>query len=287
MIFGALMLKSIVTILAVLGGVYVVYAAVVYTQQRSMLFPAPRFAGSLDSSALPPGAERILIDVGDGRTQAWLYRPQAALTEDAKTVAPVLIFAHGNGEVIQDWADLSREALDRGVGLLLVEYPGYGFSGGKPSQQSIQRAMVAAYDALVKMPWVNPKRVFAYGRSLGGGAVLALSLERPLAGLVLQSTFASVREFARGFLVPGFLVRDPFDNVTSLRRFGGPVMIFHGERDPMIPFSHAEKLAEAAQGARLVPMQCAHNDCPPNWGRFWEQVFAFVLDDGRTQVHSP
>ena len=54
-----------------------------------------------------------------------------------------------------------------GVGALLVEYPGYGRSGGKPTQSSITETIVAAYDFAVDQTGVDRDAVVAYGRSLG------------------------------------------------------------------------------------------------------------------------
>jgi fermentation-respiration switch protein FrsA (DUF1100 family) len=123
---------------------------------------------------------------------------------------------------------------------------------------------------------VDAERVIAYGRSLGGGAAAQLAARRPVAGLVLVSSFSSVRDFARRYLVPPGLVRDPFDTVRVLRDFEGPVLIFHGRRDATIPYRHAEALARAAPGARLVSYDCAHNDCPPDFEAHWDDVVALL-----------
>ena len=176
-----------------------------------------------------------------------------------------MIFAHGNGELIDDWA-LALEPLRRwGAGVLLVEYPGYGRSTGAPSQTTIVASMKSAYDRMLTRPDVDPRRIVGYGRSLGGGAVCALASERSIAALVLESTFTSVRPLARGFLVPGFLVRDPFDNLDALRRYPGPVLIVHGEHDEIIPAAHASELHAALPRSRLALEPCGHNDCERPW----------------------
>jgi fermentation-respiration switch protein FrsA (DUF1100 family) len=179
-------------------------------------------------------------------------------------LAPVLVFAHGNAELIDSWAEAFDEPRRWGLGCLLVEYPGYGRSGGSPSEASIAQAMTGAYDVATGLPGVDPTRIVAYGRSLGGGAACALARRRPVAALVLESTFTSVRSFLPSRL-PGFLVRDPFDNLSVVRSYPGPLLIVHGTRDELIPATHALELHRAAPRSELVLEPCGHNDCSRPW----------------------
>jgi uncharacterized protein len=147
----------------------------------------------------------------------------------------------------------------------LVEYPGYGRSHGKPSEASIREAQLAAYDFLVRQPAVDPSRIIAYGRSLGGGAACALIRERPVAALILESTFTSVRPLARRFGLIGPLLLDPFDNLSAVETYAHPTLMLHGEKDLVIPVAHARELAARARVAELYTFDCGHNDCPRPW----------------------
>jgi len=245
--------------------------------QRSVLYPSP--PAPPGEPELPPRSERVWLGAGEGvsegtsrddLTEAWFLKPVPREHD-----FPVVIFTHGNGELIDHWGPIFQRATERGVGVLLVEYPGYGRSGGKPSQKSITRTMLHAYDFVVDRPGVDPDAIVAHGRSLGGGAACALALERPLAGLVLESTFTSVRDMASRLGFPGFLVVDPFDNLAAVSELDIPIAVLHGVRDEIIPVSHGEALAAAAQ-TELIPMPCGHNDCPFSW----PIVEAFLADNG-------
>jgi hypothetical protein len=256
------------TVLVCLAGGYFGLAC---AMQRSVLFPAPP-AGGADALARIPDAERIWLETNGARTEAWYLPPMPAESRPA----PLVIFTHGNGELIDDWA-VAFEPLRRwGAGVLLVEYPGYGRSTGSPSQRSIAATMTNAYDRMRARADVDPQRIIAYGRSLGGGAACALASERSIAALVLESTFTSVRPLALGFGLPGFLVRDPFDNLDVLRGYPGPVLIVHGERDEIIPVAHASALHAAAPRSRLALEPCGHNDCE----RPWLLVRDFLRENG-------
>ena len=126
-----------------------------------------------------------------------------------------MLFTHGNGELIDYWPEEFDEPRRWGVGVLLVEYPGYGRSDGTPSETSITEGMLAAYDWARQQAHIDASRIIPYGRSLGGGAAAILSVERPVPALILESSFSSVAAFASGFGAPRFLVRDHFDSVAA------------------------------------------------------------------------
>jgi len=214
-----------------------------------------------------PGEERDWVEIDGGRVEVILLPP---LRRDDPT--PWLLFAHGNGEVVDLWAGAFETVRASGIGVALVEYPGYGQSSGSPSERSIQATMVAAYDLVGAREDADAEKLIGYGRSLGGGAVCALARRRSLAGLILESTFTSVPVLARRMGVPGFLVLDRFDNESVVADFEGPVLVVHGERDTIIPIEHGRRLAEVASRAELVVLACGHNDCP----RPWDAVVGFV-----------
>jgi fermentation-respiration switch protein FrsA (DUF1100 family) len=227
--------------------------------ERLLLFPGAR--AELAPDALERvGGESVWLEHAAGRSEAfWL--PAHGL----RGAAPLLVFAHGNAELIDHWLGEWEPLRGAGLSVLLVEYPGYGRSEGRTSEHSVTEALRAAYDWSLGQPGVDAERVVGYGRSVGGGAVCQLARERRLAALVLESTFTSVRDVARGRGFPGFLVADAFESLEVVRRFAGALLVVHGERDEIVPFSHAEALHAAAPGSELLPLPCGHNDCPRPW----------------------
>jgi uncharacterized protein len=245
---------------AVICGLVLLYFGAIFAAQRALLFPRPRLAGVPHR---PPDVVQVWLATSAGRVEAWYLPP-----ESTEARAPVLIYFHGNAELIDFLPAEFDEPRSWGMGVLLVEFPGYGRSGGAPSQASIALTALAAFDWTQQQPYVDPARVVAYGRSLGGAAATILASSRNSAALVLESTFTSVRSFAHGLLVPEFIVRDPFDSLSLLAKYGGPALIFHGERDEIIPFNHGQQLARAGRLAEFHPISCGHNDCPKQWQTF-------------------
>ena len=252
------------------------YWALLFFTQRSILFPMPPVTGA---PPRPPDAEQIWLKTSFGRIEAW-YLPAI---QSQKGRSPLLVFSHGNGELIDYWPEDFEEPRRWSVGVLLVEYAGYGRSDGSPSQMSITEGMLAAYDWARQHDDVDASRIIPYGRSLGGGAAAIVSMERPVPALILESSFSSVAAFAAGFGAPRFLVRDPFDTVSAVGSFRGPILILHGDRDDIVPPHHARALAAAASEATLKFMPCGHNDCP----RPWADVRAFLGQHGLLEAGTP
>jgi pimeloyl-ACP methyl ester carboxylesterase len=251
-------LKLAIVLATVLLGVLLVYWAALFFWQRTLIFPAPSAAGA---PARPTDAKVIWLETPTAKVEAWYLPP--LVSSGAR--ASLLLFSHGNGELIDYWPGDFEEPRRWGMAILLVEYPGYGRSGGVATQASVTATVLAAFDWARQEPSIDPARIIAYGRSVGGGAAAALAEERPVAAMILESTFTSVRAFARRYGAPQLLVRDKFDNLETVRRFQKPLLIVHGEYDQTIPVAHSRALHAAQPASELHLMPCGHNDCPRPW----------------------
>jgi fermentation-respiration switch protein FrsA (DUF1100 family) len=251
--------------LLVLG--YAGYLGLIFMAQRKMAFPGTERVSPRATPTPPPRGEQVWLEASFGRVEAWFVPPVS------DGVRPAVIFTHGNGELIEDWASSMDGLAAGGIGVLLLEFPGYGHSGGSPSRASIREVSALAFDWLAARPDVDGTRIVAWGRSLGGGAAGDLSADRPIGALVLLSTFSSAAAVARQSLAPAFLVRDRFDNVGAVRAYSGPVLLMHGRSDEVLPFRHAERIAEARDDVAITEIRCGHNDC----GRIWPEIVAEVL----------
>jgi len=267
-------LQTLLKLFALAGIAYAGYGMLVFTLQRQVIYPgrAIRVSGPT-----PVGIVPIAVETATGYGEAWFMPP---LQRSKRERRPVVISFHGNGEVIDFLPEQFEGFVRLGVGVLLVEYPGYGRSSGNPTEESIAETAVAAYDAVLQREEVDPERVVIFGRSLGGGAACALAARRPSSALILQSTFTSTRPFARGFLAPGFLIRDVFDNAAVVAAYRQPILLFHGSSDTIVPLKHSRLLQRLAPNARLVEFTCGHNDFPPDWREFYRVITVFLQETG-------
>ena len=255
---------------------YFAYCVLLFLMQRHMMFPRS-FVEIPANNQNIPGLKKIWLETSFGKVETWFLPPGS---DHGSEPAPVVIFAHGNGELIDFWPHELKKFNQLGLGILLVEYPGYGRSKGSPSQKRITETFTKAYDVLVARKEVDPSKVILFGRSLGGGAVCALAAKRPSAALILMSTFISARSFASKYLAPPFLVRDPFDNLSTVEAYPGPILVVHGKYDTVIPYSHGNTLYRAAKRGSMITYDCEHNDCPVSWDIFWRDIESFLNDTG-------
>lgn len=259
-------LFSVIVILAV-------FWLIVFVLQRKFLFP--REAAVQDPGAMSRvrGLVQIWIDTPEGKVEGWFLPAPGA---SAQRPAPVVIFAHGNAELIDQQAGDLEAYRAMGVSVLLPEFRGYGRSAGSPTQEAITLDFLAFHYWLLERDDVDPARIIYHGRSLGGGAVFALAAKHPPAAMILESTFESARARMKSFGIPGFLCRDPFDNITVIRNLECPILLFHGRNDTIIPHADSVALQAAAKKATLISLDCGHNDLPPDVEAYWEQIESFL-----------
>jgi pimeloyl-ACP methyl ester carboxylesterase len=255
---------------------YAAFLCLLYFNQGSLIYP-----GAWNRvDPVPPHAEGtdvFTISTSAGNVDAiFLPATDGAATEQK----PLMIFGHGNGEVIDYWLTALRGFRERGIGVLLVEYPGYGRSTGSPSELSIKAAMVAAYDRIATDPRVDRTRIFGFGQSLGSGAICVLAKDRPLRALILQSAFPSLDMFAAGYWAPAFLLRDHFDNVSTVTHFPGPILIIHGREDRLVPWNQAQRLASASAHSTFKLYECGHGCWDPERLPFWQDAIPFLQRAG-------
>lgn len=241
--------------------------------QRQLLFPRHMIRAPDQPRGLPDGGEQWWLETPEGDLEAWY------LKGDGRSEAhpgPAVVFGHGNGEVIDHWPRLMRWYADRGIGVLLVEYRGYGRSAGRPSSDNITDDFAAYRQRLADRPEVDAGRLIYHGRSLGGGAVCNLARRHPPAAFILQSTFTSLADMAwHHYFAPSFVLRDEFDNIDYVSETDVPILITHGRRDDIIPIQQARQLHEAAANSTFVELEGGHNDGEMPWDR----IESFLTDE--------
>ena len=239
------------------------------------MFPTALIPQVPDNNTPDRPMEKLWLVTSLGKTEAWYLPPRQT---HPPRPAPAVIFAHGNAELIDFWPEELSWFPEHGIGLLLIEFPGYGRSQGTPSQHNIATVFLRGYDLLAKRDDVDSSQIILFGRSIGGGVICDLAAKRPSAGLILMSTFTSARSFAASYWAPSFLMLDPFENIDLVKIYEKPMLIVHGKMDDVVPFHHSELLHRAARQSRFVAYHCGHNDCPPNWHQFWKDVALFLSD---------
>jgi len=175
-----------------------------------------------------------------------------------------VLLCHGNAGNIGDRVLHARLLTDAGFDVFLFDYRGFGRSDGSPDEEGTYRDARAARAGLLRRPAVDAGRIVYVGESVGGAVALALALEAPPLGLVLQSAFTSVRDMGRMHypFIPPAVVPDAYSNLRRIPALRSPLLVIHGDRDDIVPFGHGQALFKAAlQPKRMEVVRGAgHND---------------------------
>jgi len=273
------------------GVIYLGLIAVLYSLQTRMIFPGGDTQGQPSAVVRPrPGTELIPLTTKHGERIVALFGP--ALLPDGRpdpfaVTRPTMIYFYGNAMCLND-ATYELERFRRlELNVIVPEYVGYGMSGGSPSEQGCQGTALAAYDYAVSTRGVAPGRIIAAGWSLGGAVAIDLASRREVGGLIAFSSFTSMVEMGRRVLpfVPvSLLLRHRFDNIHKIAKVACPILIGHGRRDPIIPFSMGEELASKAKApvTTLWIDHAEHNDFYEVGGKRIDDAIAkFILQLSR------
>ena len=244
--------------IGVAAGLLLIVAAIRLLENSFIYFP-PRFPEGFSSpEAYGRRVQEVwLTTVDKVRLNAW-YLPNPASEK-------VLLWFHGNAENIGYGFEQVEFYSRLAVNVLAVDYRGYGKSEGSPDEAGVYRDADAAYDYLTQVRHFQPKNIIVFGHSLGGAVAIDLASRRECGGLIVQSSFTSVKDMARRtFRIPLFeyIPKSRFNSLAKIRQVRAPILFVHGTRDETVPFSMGQQLFAAAPEPKLFfPVEGAgHND---------------------------
>ena len=200
----------------------------------------------------------IYFKTSDGLTlNGWFF--QAANSEARATV---LVF-HGNAENLSTHVNSVLWLVREGFNLFIFDYRGYGKSQGSPDIKGVHLDAEAALKTVLSLPQVDKEQIIVLGQSIGGAIAVYTVAHTPykdrIAALVIESTFSSYRLIAREKLAQVFitwpfqyplsyLVSDAYSPIRWIREVSSvPLLIIHGDQDPVVPMHHGQMLYEAAR----------------------------------------
>ncbi len=270
-----------------LGLAYTLLMLLAWLFQDRLAFPAPRASLPDPKRVGVEHGEQVELVSGDGtKLVGWYLAPKTNLPQPPPTsptspTSPGLLWFYGNGETIAAIWPIVREFQPPGTAVLVLDYPGYGASGGRATEGSLYAAADAAYAALATRPGVDPQRIYVYGRSLGSAVATHTAARRPVAGLIVESPFTNAAAMAKHHyrLLPTFLLRLSLDNVANVGRVRCPILLFHGDVDRLVPTAMGMAVAAAAAGPVEVVLihGSGHNDTYDRGGRqYRDKLWEFV-----------
>jgi len=249
---------------------YAVLVSGIYVFQRHLLY-FPDVSHPELGALAELGVREVKVTTADGVSLLSWYLPP----RDGR---PVIAYFHGNGGHIGYRAERLRRFGRDGLGVLMLEYRGYGGNPGSPTEAGLHADATAAVDFLEDCG-IMSNRLVLYGESLGSGVAVSLAAQHDVAGLILEAPFTSVAEVAQyhySFVPASILVRDRFDSLSRIAKVKAPILVLHGERDRIVPVRFGRALFDAAPEPKelwLAP-EAGHEDLA--WFGALEAVRSFL-----------
>ena len=243
-------MKLLILVIACLG---IFFFFIRYVEKRGVFFPQKQMDFYPQGKEL--GFEDISFKTKDNVSlNGWFFRNALART--------TLLFFHGNAGNISHRLEKIIFFRDLGLNVFIIDYRGYGKSQGAPSEAGVYNDALAAFDYLSQRQDLDKARIIGYGESLGGAVAIDLALRRPLAGLIVDSSFSSAADMARQYypFIPSFLLATKMDSVSKVKDIAVPKLFIHSKDDEIVPFAQAQKLFRAASEPKeFLEIEGDHN----------------------------
>ncbi len=176
--------------------------------------------------------------------------------------SPVVLYFHGNGEVVDDYDEIGPLYNKTDMNLLVTDYRGYGWSSGSPTVTSMFND--AHHLLLETQKWLKKNNYtghfFVMGRSLGSACAIDLCQRESdrIKGLIIESGFCETLPLIRtlGIDPSGYDIKESecFNNCQKISKVKIPTLILHGSNDSLIPCVQGEKL-HVSSGAQSKQFQ--------------------------------
>ena len=232
--------KKILKILLVLFFVYLILLVFLYFYQRSLLYHPNENNYSGDN--LTVKVEKVKVQTSDNlKLNGWFHKKNLS---DYKTI----IYFHGNAGTLDNRIHKLNHFKDIDVNFLIIAWRGFSGNEGKPTEDGLYIDGKSAVNWVLEQG-IKEENIVLYGESLGTGITLEIAQNKNFAGVILETPFTSMVDAAKNFYpyIPvNLLLKDRYENEKKVRSINIPIMIMHGEKDTIVPFSMGKKIFEIA-----------------------------------------
>lgn len=234
--------RTIKIILLFVVNVSVFFGVIVYSFAPAVILQPHSDEQSYEALQNVSQAEEITFEGANGKINGWFYNI-------AGERAPVVLYFYGNYEtastrLLQLTQNYTDSAFD-GCNFAVFDYPAYGNSDGKCTDNTIQEFATDVYDELIK----RTDNIIVLGYSVGTGPACYLAGNREVRGLILYAPYNHSLDLYNNIIdvfhgPAEFLVSFRIDNTHNLKNNNAPVLILASRNDELIPFSSSEYLYE-------------------------------------------
>lgn len=225
---------------------YLFFLSLLFVFQRKLQYFPMGNVSNIAAYNLTGFEEKILTTKDQIKILSW-YKPAANNQK-------IILYFHGNAGNLGDRSHKFAAFADDGFGVLAITYRGYSGSAGKPSEAGLLLDADAALQFLLDQGYAE-KNIILFGESLGSGVAMQLAAKHNFGAIILESPFSSIANVAQKtywFVPVNLLLKDKFESIKFLPKISSPILIFHGTKDPVVPYSEGKKLFDAVTASKKL-----------------------------------
>ncbi len=224
--------------------IYFLIILFVYFNQRNLLYH-PSENNYLDEK-VKFKYEEVMIQVEkDIKLKSWLIKKDLKKNN-------TLLFFHGNAGNLSNRVYKLNELQKLNINILIVAWRSFSGNPGEPTEKNLYN------DARKSVEWLNNngvknENIILYGESLGTGVAVELGKDNTFNSIILESPYTSIARAAKlyyPYLPINLLLKDRYDSISKIDKITTPILIMHGEKDNIVPFSMGKELFEKANNPK-------------------------------------
>jgi pimeloyl-ACP methyl ester carboxylesterase len=228
--------KKIARLVVTLLVIYVLGGVLLYGVQEWLLFhPEALPRNHAFAIKQPYKEENITVD---GKRNLSLVKFEATGTKKG-----LVLYFHGNMRNIERYAPFTDVITKQGYEVWMPDYPGFGKSTGKRSEEGLYKDALLVYELATKEQ--IPEDIIIYGRSIGTGIASYLAAHRRSREVILETPYYSMHALAR-YYFPIYpvsrLINYHFPTNEYLSKVRVPISILHGTEDEVVPYQQSVRL---------------------------------------------
>ncbi|MFH1457565.1 MAG: alpha/beta hydrolase [Candidatus Omnitrophota bacterium] len=237
----------------ILLGAVLMMVYIKYIESRAVFFPEKKIEFTPLEFNLP--FEDVVFNTQDGlKLNGWFIAQSNAKY--------TLLFFHGNAGNIGHRLEKLLALRSSGTDIFIIDYRGFGKSGGRVSEKGVYLDARAAYDYLVENRHIPPGQIILYGESLGTAVAIDLAAQGKVKAIIVEGGFSRGRDMAARMypFLPHFLFSDSYNSLEKIEKIEVPKLFIHSRDDEVVPLELARKLYHASPSPKeFVELNGGHN----------------------------
>lgn len=235
-------LKILLIFISIIFAAYIAFSTWFYLNQEKLMFFPEKL--EIDHKYTFTGdSEEIEIKTSDGITlNSILFK--------AKNTSGLIFYLSGQGGSLEISGQYAKQFTDLNYDVFMLDYRGYGKSGGEiANEKQFYEDVQLAYDHVKGM--YHEDKIIIYGISLGSAPATWLASQNKPNKIIILAPFYSILDLRNNFppmkflkIIPPFLFKYKFKNFENIEKLTMPLTVMHGDQDDFVYYGSSLKLRD-------------------------------------------